>query len=172
MQTLDIYKYRALKVTYTNLCQAHGVESKDASQQVEKLNACWDALSKYERRVVASDEGLTLVLVDVDVNKHKGWPARVWERECEKLSTLRDLTDWTDRDVATFILARSLGILQEGDTFIVAKHIFCSRNPLGDALDDMLMRLVDVDILLHREPEQQLRWNYDFKPIKIRAEDK
>lgn len=111
-----------------------------------------------------------LVLIDVDVVAHPGWPPRVWERrsvvsETEAPgSSLREMLDWTDTDGAAYQLARDLGILSSGNSFADSKWIFWINNPLCSALTAILDRLVEATILEQREePDIQFRWNENFK---------
>ena len=79
--------------------------------------------------------------------------------------TLKDkLTNWTDFDFAGFDLAFCLGLMEADVDLGTAKHVFWSQNDVGIALNDILLRLVDVGILEYRdEPDYQFRWNPNFK---------
>jgi len=165
METLAVYRYRARKKAFTDACLEHGRDSTQAQKCFVDCDKRWEDLSAYERDVVTDDGAFTLVLIDVDVFAHPGWPVRVWERgRPKKPVSLRDLADWTDWDGAAYCLARSLDILREGDSFINAKPIFWASNPLGEGLDEMLMRLADIGVLQYRtEPDRQFCWNADFE---------
>ena len=167
METLNIYRYRACRKAYDA-----GEFDVEVQKRLVDLNQLWGDLSRDEQDVVCADNYHTLVLIDVDVNSHPGWPMRVWCRERQRRPvTLRDLTDWTDWDVAAFCLAHSLGILQEYDNFITAKPIFWVSNPLGEGLNEILMHLVSIGILQHREePDQQFRWNLEYKPLTMKGD--
>lgn len=69
------------------------------------------------------------------------------------------LQDWTDWDLASFHLGRSLGIFFLKDEFPRLKGTFWSNNPLGERLHNSLMQLASSGILEHREePDLQFRW--------------
>jgi hypothetical protein len=74
------------------------------------------------------------------------------------------LKDWTDWDVAAYVLAKSLGIIPEGLNFASdTKYVFWTSNALGDGLRDTLDCLVRTGVLEYRdEPDQQFRVSTDF----------
>lgn len=74
------------------------------------------------------------------------------------------LFEWTDCDIACFILAQSMGLMGEDVRFhLEAKHVFWSQNSVGQALYDILVKLSKTEILEHRyEPDDQFRWNPSF----------
>jgi len=80
------------------------------------------------------------------------------------LLCLRDaLASWTDRDVAAFLLARALGVLDPQLTFQTdAKYVFWTDNKLGASLDQFLRQLADLGALEFDEEREQFRWNAQF----------
>jgi hypothetical protein len=80
------------------------------------------------------------------------------------VTSLRDtLTEWTERDVAEFYLARLLGIIGFDVSFATdAKHLFWSDNAIGDALELILSSLTDLGALEVDEERIQVRWNAGF----------
>jgi len=80
-------------------------------------------------------------------------------------SLREELADWTDIDVAGFVLARRLGIIGADVQFQThAKHVFWSEHPVGRALYRILDELVEAGVLEKRdEPDFQYRWNPAFK---------
>ncbi len=75
------------------------------------------------------------------------------------------LSVWTDIDWAAYELAASLGLMEESSAFDFrnAKHVFWTRNPIGDLLFRMLDDLVEVGVLEKSEDGDQYRWNSAFK---------
>jgi hypothetical protein len=75
------------------------------------------------------------------------------------------LQDWTDIDGAQHQLAQSLGLMISEVRFAVeAKHVYWSNNPVGNALYDILIKLVEIKVLEYRdEPSDQVRWNRSFR---------
>ena len=75
--------------------------------------------------------------------------------------SLRDkLQNWTDWDRAAFLLAISLGILEEDAVFANSKSLLWISNPVGEMLDEMLNDLAAADILDRREDQDtQYRWS-------------
>lgn len=70
-----------------------------------------------------------------------------------------DLTEWTDCDVAQFVLGRALGLFPSDADFAAVKHLFWTVNPVGAALHEVLHSLVGAGVLAYRdEPDQQFRW--------------
>jgi len=69
---------------------------------------------------------------------------------------------WTDFDITAYQLALCLGLLQPDTTFLAAKHIFWTDNPLGNILHNLLKTLVQFGVLEVNE-EEQFRWNTDFE---------
>jgi hypothetical protein len=73
------------------------------------------------------------------------------------------LSDWTDADAAAFLLGIALGLMPDESAFGSAKHVFWTRNPIGEMLYGMLDRLVEHGVLEKRdEPDWQYRWNSSF----------
>jgi hypothetical protein len=69
------------------------------------------------------------------------------------------LSEWSDFDVAEFHLAQVLGLFPDEPFMRSVKYVFWMSNPLGDALSDILKRLVEVGVLEFRdEPDRQYRW--------------
>ncbi|TYC24310.1 hypothetical protein [Micromonospora sp. MP36] len=63
-----------------------------------------------------------------------------------------------DVDYAQFYLGRAIGLFADR-SFLQAKSVFWTENPLGDALYQMLRALVMAGVLECRdEPELQFRW--------------
>jgi hypothetical protein len=74
------------------------------------------------------------------------------------------LSEWSDADVAEFHLAQVLGLFPDAPFMSAVKYVFWSSNPLGDALDDVLQRLVDVGVLEFRDDDdegRQYRWKLE-----------
>lgn len=89
--------------------------------------------------------------------------------------TLRDMKEWQDWDGAAYELGLSLGLFsKERHPFSTkAKHVFWSRNDVGETLHEILERLVDIGVLEGRgNPDEgnspvpssftQFRWNPCF----------
>ncbi len=78
-------------------------------------------------------------------------------------SLRHQLHAWLDWDGAAYSLAQVLGILEPSVPLPAeAKHVFWSRNDLGDALQDILQVLVRIGALKYEEEEQKYRWNAGF----------
>lgn len=57
-----------------------------------------------------------------------------------------------------------LGLFPDAPFMSSVKYVFWSSNPLGDALDDVLQRLVDVGVLEFRDDDdegRQYRWKLE-----------
>jgi hypothetical protein len=83
-----------------------------------------------------------------------------------KTETLKEfLREWRDQDYIEFHLAILLGILDSDVSFLKAKHLFWTANPVGDALGDVIVRLVKAGVL-EEDPSDytRFRWNRSFKP--------
>jgi hypothetical protein len=80
------------------------------------------------------------------------------------ITSLRDtLTEWTERDVAEFYLARLLGIIGLDVSFATdAKHLFWSDNAIGDSLELIMSSLTELGALEVDEERVQVRWNAAF----------
>jgi hypothetical protein len=50
-----------------------------------------------------------------------------------------ELADWTDCDVAAFLVGRALTIFPESEEFVRVKGVFWTVNALGDALYGVLV---------------------------------
>jgi hypothetical protein len=77
------------------------------------------------------------------------------------------LLDWTDIDGAAFEIAKSFGLLteeQENDFARKAKWIFWSKNKVGDAVYDVLFKMVENKILEMDEEGDQVRWKMKPTP--------
>jgi hypothetical protein len=75
------------------------------------------------------------------------------------VSLAGDLADWTDWDVAAFLLGRVLGLFAGQDFSAGAKGVFWTDNPIGNGLHDALLALAGAHVLEHREkPDEQFRW--------------
>jgi hypothetical protein len=81
------------------------------------------------------------------------------------MSTFKqDLQDWTDVDWAAFKLACHLGLMEDGDFQVKAKHVFYSNNDrIGEALGVILEELYHAGVLEQHLEEPQYRWNPNFK---------
>ena len=72
------------------------------------------------------------------------------------------LAEWTDWDAAQAILAEQLD-LRESDGRALAKAVFWTDHPVGNALIACLEELAQAGILDRREePDLQFRWNENF----------
>jgi hypothetical protein len=75
-----------------------------------------------------------------------------------------DLKDWTDIDVAMFLVAKNLGLI--GDkTFLETKWVYCTKNHFSDALWRIIEELEKANIL-EKNDEECYRWNnkLEIKP--------
>ena len=74
------------------------------------------------------------------------------------------LNEWTDLDVAAYLLACSLGVMNPENGYAGYKSIFWTTNPLADLLIEILEKLVGIKILEVRDkPDVQYRWNSSFE---------
>lgn len=74
-----------------------------------------------------------------------------------------NLSEWTDWDAAMSYLAQALNLVARHEGSIHRKSLYWTDNPVGTALHQMLLELVQAGILLRRdEPDEQFRWNPDF----------
>jgi hypothetical protein len=77
------------------------------------------------------------------------------------------LSDWVYADVATYYLACCLGLMkpEDGtlDGFRDTKHVFCSRNDVGDALWQIMETLQKLGVLEFDDENVKWRWNPSFK---------
>jgi len=83
-----------------------------------------------------------------------------------KIQTFKEaMDDWVDFDVAEYLLAVCLGLIEDTDgAFSVKyKHIFWSNNVTGNILSDMLHLLGKMGALEFDEEESSWRWNKNFK---------
>jgi hypothetical protein len=85
-------------------------------------------------------------------------------------STLKvALADWVERDIAAYYLACSLGLMGPEDGslegFREVKHVFCSDNHLGLALDNFMLALVTSGVLEHDDvgSNDRFKWNPSLK---------
>ena len=79
------------------------------------------------------------------------------------------LKNWTYMDFAAFQLAVCLGLMKDGDFQVKTKHIFGSRNILGNLLYAILASLQKEKILQYNSNEMQYRWNKSYKWNKKQA---
>ena len=97
------------------------------------------------------------------------------------MSLREQLSDWQDWDGAGYELGKALGIFERYDWF-KAKHLFWSRNPLGEGLHDCLEALVEAGVLIGDggiegggESESaktactRFKWNPEFIPFDERT---
>jgi hypothetical protein len=85
-------------------------------------------------------------------------------------ATLKELlADWMDFDGASHAVGECLGFWSEmgaphdQDHWRGTKHIFWSRNPLGEALSGFLLGLVEETMLEISEDGLKFRWNPNYK---------
>jgi hypothetical protein len=68
------------------------------------------------------------------------------------------LDDWTDWDVAAFMVGQALGLFQHA-TYLDVKGVFWTDSRLGNGLHAVLLDLVEAGVLERREgPDEQFRW--------------
>jgi hypothetical protein len=71
-----------------------------------------------------------------------------------------DLADWTDWDLAAFMLGQALGLFEGMNFATDTKGSFWTDNPVGNGLHDALLALVTAGIIERREEEdEQFRWS-------------
>jgi hypothetical protein len=89
-------------------------------------------------------------------------PLQEFELLVKTLKT--ELENWTDWDIASFALARCLGLMSSEIRFALeAKHVFWTDHKVGRILLELLDKLVDIGVLLVRdEPDKQYKWNEHF----------
>jgi hypothetical protein len=83
----------------------------------------------------------------------------------ELLKTLKEkLKNWEDIDIVQHELGILLGIVDEskGSFAREYKWVYWSNNPVGNALHDILMNLVEIEFLEYDEDEGKLRFNHKF----------
>ncbi len=74
-----------------------------------------------------------------------------------------------DPDVAIYLLALSLGIIDDTVNFATDfKHIAWSRNALGDELYKIINRMLELGILKEVGEEDQLVWDDEFDWQNVR----
>jgi hypothetical protein len=77
---------------------------------------------------------------------------------------LQDYFDeWLDFDAAAFRLGCVLGIFDSDSRMTDHKRVFWSANPLGEALQEVLLALVTAGVLEMREGEMQFRWRGELR---------
>lgn len=80
-----------------------------------------------------------------------------------------ELKNWKDIDVASYIIGQSIGLFPDPaeplDFQVKYKHVFWSRNRLGDALYMFIGELVLLGIM-ERNENNQVRWvkHYESEP--------
>ena len=71
----------------------------------------------------------------------------------------RSLADWSDWDLAAFLLGRAIGFYETIAQFQRHKDDYLSADPLGSGLHDALVTLAEAGLLERRdEPKTQFRW--------------
>lgn len=75
------------------------------------------------------------------------------------MSLAKDLQDWTDWDYAGYSVAIHLGIIEGEFLAPGIKGIFWSNNLLGNAIHEILQKLVEAEVLLYEAEESQYKWN-------------
>jgi hypothetical protein len=85
-------------------------------------------------------------------------------------ATLKELlVEWLDFDGAAHAVGQCLGLWGEygaphdKDPWRGTKHIFWSRNPLGEALHNLLLGLVEDGMLEISEDGLKFRWNSKYQ---------
>lgn len=75
------------------------------------------------------------------------------------------LAEWTDIDGAEHQLALTMGLIKEEDgSFQVDfKWIYWTNNRYGNALHDILMKMVEIGLLEYDVEEMRIRAVRDFK---------
>ncbi len=103
--------------------------------------------------------------------KKGGWPHPPSFFTSINLSSFKEqLAGWTDSDVASFLLGKTLGVFPQDSAwsdFIIEgnrKWLFWSANRLGDGLYTVLEVLVDAGVL-EKSGDQQFRWNASSREI-------
>lgn len=76
------------------------------------------------------------------------------------MKTIKELLkDFTDLDIACYELARTLGAIPWHFSYSAdAKAILNSKNPLGEALYNILGKMLSEGVLVKNE-ENQVKWN-------------
>jgi hypothetical protein len=78
------------------------------------------------------------------------------------------LDDWVDLDVACYLVGVELGIIPDYISFGgKAKWITQVRNPLRDAIYDLIMKLSEMKILEFDDEAMEVKWNPDFTLEKL-----
>lgn len=75
-----------------------------------------------------------------------------------------ELADWTEINNAIDIVATCLGLLETGKQF--PKHMYWSNNATVDAINSLILKLVESGVLEKREEDTdiEVRWNPYFYP--------
>lgn len=68
------------------------------------------------------------------------------------------VSNWTEIDGVQYALMISLGLTNEKD-FQKVKHVFWTKNILGDELYKMVMSLVKMGYLLYDEENELFKYN-------------
>lgn len=85
----------------------------------------------------------------------------------EPMNIPEELKDWTDIDWAAYKIGQSIGLFPDPaeplDFQVKYKHVFWSRNRLGDALYAFINELVLLGIM-DRNEDNQVRWVKHYEP--------
>jgi hypothetical protein len=78
------------------------------------------------------------------------------------------LSEWMDVDMAQHELAKCLGIFEMHTKMREYKGVYWCNNDWGDALYDILMKLVSLGVLEKRdEPDIQFRWKESYNSQEV-----
>lgn len=72
------------------------------------------------------------------------------------------LIEWTDKDIAIHHIAVELGLFKT-DNFSGYLWIQWTENKYRDFLDDLLLKLIEIDMLENNKDESMIRYNKNFK---------
>jgi hypothetical protein len=74
-----------------------------------------------------------------------------------------NLAEWKDWDITEYYLGQCLSLFSVETSFSATKHVFWADNPIGNALQEVMSKLVEIGVLEERdEPDIQYRWNPNF----------
>lgn len=87
------------------------------------------------------------------------------------MKTLQEaFVDWLDFDVASFALAKCLGLMPDTPWDPALKPLFWTNNTFGVCLMGILEELMLMGALVKNE-DQQFRWNPEFDYQKPAAQE-
>jgi hypothetical protein len=90
----------------------------------------------------------------------------------EKQDLRELLSDWCDQDIAMYLLACSIGLMEYDepfDEFRRVKGVFWTNNKYAEMLFAMLREMTKTGILETNE-DSQFRWNQSFNEYWLKAE--